>query len=101
MSRAVLVMLAAALAGCVGGPPVATPADAARANVQLADLEQGRTLMLGKCGGCHVAPMPAKHAPGDWPRSLDQMTDRSKLDATQRRLIEAYLVTMSSAPAAP
>ena len=91
----VVFALAGALAGCGGAPPVATAGDAARANVQLADLEHGRTLMIAKCGGCHRAPMPADHSGRDWPRSLDEMTERAKLDVTQRRLIELYLVTMA------
>ncbi len=90
-----LAWLVVVLGGCGGAPPVATAGDAARAHVELADLEHGRTLMLSKCGACHVAPMPARHAAVDWPRSIAQMTDRSKLDATQRHLIELYLVTMA------
>jgi hypothetical protein len=88
-------VVAGVLAGCGSAPPVATAGDAARANVQLADLEHGRTLMIAKCGGCHRAPMPTDHRARDWPHSLDEMTDRAKLDPTQRHLIEQYLVTMA------
>jgi hypothetical protein len=89
------LVVAAALGGCGGAPPVATAGDASRANVQLAELAHGRTLMIAKCGGCHRAPMPTDHRPRDWPHSLDEMTDRAKLDGTQRHLIELYLVTMA------
>ncbi|HEX4422058.1 MAG TPA: hypothetical protein VH165_29300 [Kofleriaceae bacterium] len=85
-------------AGCGGGLPPATPGDAMRAHVQLADLEHGRSLVSAKCGGCHAPPLPAAHAGGDWPRSLDEMAVRSHLDVAQRQLIEAYLVTMATRP---
>lgn len=91
----VVVVVVGVLGGCGGAPPVATAGDAARANVQVADLEQGRTLMIAKCGGCHRAPMPTDHRAHDWPHSLDEMTDRAKLDGAQRHLIELYLVTMA------
>jgi hypothetical protein len=92
------LVLGALAAGCGGGLPPATPGDAMRAHVQLADLEHGRSLVSAKCGGCHAPPLPAAHAGGDWPRSLDEMAVRSHLDVAQRQLIEVYLVTMSTRP---
>ena len=95
-------LLALALAGAAGCgrnlPPVATAADAQRANVELAALQEGRTLLLRKCGGCHRAPMPREHAAARWPGKLDEMAVRSNLDAVQRRAIEQYLVVMADAP---
>lgn len=85
-----------ALAGCGVGLPVATSGDAARAGVELADLQQGRTLVAAKCGSCHRPPQPAEHRTGDWPRMLDEMATRSRLDVAQRHLIEQYLVTMAA-----
>jgi hypothetical protein len=87
-------------AGCGGGPPIATAGDAARANIALADLQQGRTLLLGKCGGCHVAPLPTARKINQWPAELDDMGGRAKLDSTQRQLIEQYLITMAG-PSTP
>ncbi|HET7505575.1 MAG TPA: hypothetical protein VFK02_31360 [Kofleriaceae bacterium] len=86
----------ASLAGCTGGPPAATALDASRANMQLADLQQGRSLLLSKCGGCHRAPLPTEHRGAEWPVKLDEMAGRAHLDASQRHLIEAYLVTMAT-----
>ncbi len=91
-----LVVGVAFAAGCGGTPPAATAMDAARANVELAELERGRSLMLAKCGGCHRAPMPTDHTPADWPHSVGTMAERAKLDATQRHLIEQYLITMAT-----
>lgn len=91
-----LVLLGALIAGCAGAPPpIATGVDAQRAHVALADLQQGRTLLVQKCGGCHHTPLPSEHVAADWPKKLDEMSDRAKLDVGQRRAIEAYLVAMA------
>lgn len=84
------------LAGCRVTPPTATAADASRANLELAELQQGRSLMVTKCGNCHRPPMPADHAAREWPEMLDEMSERANLDVRQRRLIEQYLVTMAT-----
>ena len=79
----------------VNGPP-ATAIDASRAHVELADLQQGRSLLVSKCGGCHRTPLPADHRVEAWPEKIDDMSARAKLDVTQRHLIEEYLVTMAT-----
>jgi hypothetical protein len=85
------------LAGCAGmSPPPASPADATRAKVQLADLQDGRSLLLRKCGGCHRVPMPTEHRALEWPTKIHDMSARAHVDDQQRRLIEEYLVTMAS-----
>jgi hypothetical protein len=77
-------------------PPLATATDADRAHVELAELQQGRTLLVQKCGNsCHVTPMPSSHPAFEWPKKLDEMAARSHLQPMQRALIEKYLVTMA------
>ena len=95
MSRIALVLGLGLLGGCGVSPPAATAIDASRAHVELAELEHGRTLMVAKCGGCHRAPMPSSRPAGEWPKALDEMSERAKLDVVQRRLIEQYLTTMA------
>lgn len=95
MFRTVVLSLGAVLAACGMSPPNASPADAQRANVQLAELQDGRTLMVRKCSGCHVAPLPKDHAVYEWPSKLDEMADRSKLKSDERRLIQQYFVVMA------
>ena len=97
MSRlALFFVVASAAAACAPhGPPQVTAADAQRSNIELAELQQGRKLLLGKCAGCHRTPMPSDHTPTEWPMKLAEMADRAKLDFSQRALIEKYLVTMS------
>lgn len=84
------------VAGCSPGLPTATAVDAERAHVQLADLQEGRSLTQAKCGSCHHVPLPADRPADQWPRMIDEMSVRSHLDANQHHLIEAYLVTMAN-----
>ncbi len=94
--RLSLIVALAAMSGCARrSPPQVTAMDAERANVELADLQQGRKLLLAKCAGCHKTPMPNEHTKAEWPRMIDEMADRSKLDMMQRSLIEKYLVVMA------
>jgi len=76
-------------------PPMVTAADAQRANIELAELQQGRKLLVGKCASCHRTPMPSDHTRAEWPMKLAEMSQRANLDITQRALIEKYLVTMA------
>jgi cytochrome c5 len=100
-SIAALVLALGGAAGCTRSlPPLATSADAQRANVELASLQEGRTLLLRKCGSCHRAPLPREHAAAEWPGKLDEMAARASLDLSQRRAIERYLVVMADAPPA-
>ncbi len=88
-----IVVLAGA---CRAAPPQATAIDAERAHVELAELQQGRKLLLSKCGGaCHAAPLPSVHSALEWPGKLDEMSARAGLELDQRRLIEQYLVVMA------
>lgn len=91
--RRLVVLLG--LASCGGTPPVATAVDAQRAQVELADLDHGRTLLVAKCGGCHNVPLPSEHTARDWPIKLDEMASRARLDREQQRSIERYLIAMA------
>lgn len=88
---------AIALAACARHtPPRATAMDAERAHVSLDELERGRSLLVAKCGSrCHKTPLPTDKVAADWPHALDEMAERSNLDADQRHVIEQYLVTMA------
>ena len=91
----VAALLAGASAGCGGALPVVTAGDAARSGVALDELQRGRSLVGAKCSGCHRTPLPADHQTGDWPRMLDEMSERASLDRGQRDAIQRYLVTMA------
>jgi len=80
----------------MSSPPPATALDASRAHVELAELQRGRSLLVSKCGGCHRTPLPTSYRGELWPEKLDEMSGRANLDVVQRRLIEAYVVTMAA-----
>jgi hypothetical protein len=95
-----LVFVATAASGGAGcarpQPPMVSATDAQRGNVELVELQQGRKLLVGKCTNCHRAPLPSDHTAAEWPHKLDEMASRAKLDFSQQKLIEKYLVTMST-----
>lgn len=91
--RALLLVLA--VGACRVTPPHATAADAQRGNVALAELADGRKLMVTKCGNCHAPPLPKEHTAAEWPGKLDEMAQRSNLDPKQRYLIQQYFVVMA------
>lgn len=97
MAKLALLVLLICLTGCVAAtPPPVTPVDAERVHVELASLQQGRTLLVQKCGSsCHATPMPGDHARAEWPEKLDEMSARAGLVPADRALIEQYLVAMS------
>ena len=92
-----VVLLALGIAGCARRmPPRASAADAERASVALAELEQGRSLVISKCGSrCHKPPMPRDMSIAEWPKQLAEMGPRANLDVHERHLIEQYLITMA------
>lgn len=83
------------LIGCTKPPPQATALDAERGNVALADLTEGRSLLIRKCGSCHRTPLPHEYRAVEWPKHVADMAERSKLDDKQKALIERYLVVMA------
>jgi cytochrome c5 len=90
-------VIAAALAGCARtAPPAATQADAARAGVAMAELEQGRSLYVARCSSCHLPPAPQSKTPAQWPDKIAEMRTRAHLDDDEARKVEMYLVTVAS-----
>lgn len=94
MKRAFVLALLAACAPRV--PPRATLVDAQRGNTSMAELEQGRSLLISKCGSrCHQTPMPSDHTVAEWPKALDEMAPRANLAGDQRAALERYLIVMA------
>jgi hypothetical protein len=95
---AILLVLAA---GC-GGTwiPEATDADSARVSAQwpgttTAQLNQGRSLLLSRCGSCHQPPSPAEKVAASWPGEVQEMAVRAKLSVDDAALVERYLVAFA------
>ncbi len=94
--KRVVVALALCAGACRVGPPEVTQGDAVRVHADLAALQQGRTLLVAKCGNaCHPTPLPSAHRAPEWPRMLDEMSLRAGLDGGQRALIQQYLIAMA------
>jgi mono/diheme cytochrome c family protein len=93
---------ACVLIACAPSPyPHATAADVAVAQKQrvgatLDDLEQGRSLYLSRCGGCHQVVDPKSVAPSKWRHEVEEMRERAKLDTQDVDSIVLYLVTIAS-----
>jgi len=90
------VLALVVLISCAPPLPVATEADAQRSHVELAQLEAGRALLIKKCSGCHDTPSPGQRSPSDWPHQVGAMQQRAGIDASQRALIEQFLVVMAA-----
>ncbi len=94
-------LLLAVACGCAGhGLPVAGPADVARGarhypDLTADELTSGRQIFASHCGACHAPPAPTSRRPEVWPGEIHVMKTRAKLDDTQARLVERYLVTMA------
>lgn len=86
----------AVLVACTPPLPVATEADAQRGHVELAQLNAGRQLLIEKCSACHDTPTPGQRSARDWPHQVGEMQQRSGIDASQRALIEQFLVVMAT-----
>jgi mono/diheme cytochrome c family protein len=104
VNKIVLFALALApLIGCAAALPHATNADAARVNASfpgatVAQLEQGRSLYVERCAGCHQLREPASEAPLAWPHLVAEMRDDHGVHLTsdEEQGIVAYLVSVSS-----
>ena len=87
----VVVGLTLAAAGC-DGTRIPAAATLATDPGEVAALDQGRTLYLSRCSGCHALIQPAAKSPREWPGEVALMAKRAKIDAAQRAAITAYLV---------
>lgn len=98
------VVLAGALAACGGSPfPEPVAADTARAtplfpDVTLAELRQGRSLYLSRCGGCHALKRPQELPPEQWRVEVDEMRSKNgvKLSDAEAQAIVRYLAVAAT-----
>jgi hypothetical protein len=101
-----VVLLLAGMVACTtaGGPPVLTPADAARLTARgqpttVEELQQGRGLFVGRCAACHLLPRPEGYRAEQWPTFVREMTARAKLNTSEADRVLRYLIAASEAPA--
>ena len=99
-------LLGAALAACGGSSPIPQPtaADASRGtahfpDLTLAELEQGRSLYVSRCGSCHTLKRPAELAPQQWDQEVREMREKNgvKLSDAEAQAIVRYLTVAATA----
>jgi hypothetical protein len=107
-AAAILLLLSLGFAACAATipPPHPTAADEGRARIRwpgttLATLQQGRSLFVERCAGCHSLPSPSAHSAADWPGLLGEMADKARLEGPDREAVLQYLVTMAEVAPAP
>ncbi|MFO0722457.1 MAG: hypothetical protein U1E65_01660 [Myxococcota bacterium] len=99
MKRALLFSLALVLgAACATPMPHVTPVQADRASARwpdanLAALESGRALYLGRCGSCHRHYLPSELTEAQWMAQIPDMRARAKLNPEQTEAVLRYLLS--------
>ncbi|MEZ4368580.1 MAG: hypothetical protein R2939_20215 [Kofleriaceae bacterium] len=97
----------ALVAGCAGAPPpVVTPAHEAWARQQWSDhspgeLAAGRDRFQVQCARCHRPPAPSLLSAEEWPAEVAEMGVLGEIAAQELRVIERYLVAVTSAAPTP
>lgn len=61
----------------------------------VADLEQGRTVFVSHCAGCHNLPSPGSKTPDEWASVVGEMAAGARLDAADQDLVLRYLSAVS------
>lgn len=105
MVVAVACAFALIAAGCAAFAPIAPPlhqADADRLSargqaVTLSELQDGRSLYVGRCAGCHRLPRPDAYLPDRWAGFVDEMSARAKLTAPEARAVLHYVLAARDA----
>jgi hypothetical protein len=67
-------------------------------SARVEDLAHGRSLYLGKCGGCHLLIEPGKFASDVWPEKVERMQEEKRvhLEPGEARDLVRYLVGASA-----
>lgn len=64
--------------------------------IDLATLQQGRTLFVSRCIECHTLPPFWHYSAKDWPGIVDSMAHRANLKRNERDAIVAYILVARS-----
>ena len=88
-----------AIAACAGQIPRPTPPQQAWAAQRWPDatpaaLEQGRSIYILKCAGCHTLRLPAVYSQERWPLILDKMQKRAKITDAEKESILQYVLSV-------
>jgi hypothetical protein len=91
----------ASVVGCASRLPEPTAADAERArglwqDASRTELDQGRSLLVDHCSGCHVVPLPRSHTPEQWPGLVEDMAEPAGLSRNEIQSVVRYLVVAAA-----
>jgi hypothetical protein len=86
------------LIGCAVTLPYIIEDDAQQASRRWPDatvqsLNEGRSLYIDHCSGCHSLHPPNEYTESEWKKSLDEMALKAKLLDTEKQLVYQYLIT--------
>ena len=86
-------------AGCAASLPRPSAATATRAQGRwpdstFAQLEQGRSVFVQRCSGCHALPLPDSRTEAQWKKVLDEMAEEAKLTVDERVLVERFVLSV-------
>jgi cytochrome c5 len=92
-----LALAASGLGACATTIPAPSEADATRASLQwpgttVAALARGRSTYLDRCTSCHSAHRPDTQPAHAWPRIVEEMATRCKMDQGSTEDVIRYLV---------
>ena len=101
-------LAAVVICSCASGPssiPPVTAQMAATAGKSEAVLAEGRQIFAGPCTACHVPEPLGKYTPSEWAHYVEDMAERTRLNASQKAALLAYVmaarpVAISAATAA-
>jgi len=85
-------------AGCAAALPRPSAATITRAqgrwpDATLAQLEQGRSVFVQRCSGCHALPLPDSRTEAEWKKVLDEMAAEAKLTTDERVQVERFVLS--------
>ena len=92
-----LFLVSLILVGCETAnyaPLVTTSTLRTRQEVDLAKLNQGRTLFVHRCIECHTLPPIWKYSHSDWPKIVNDMSHRASLTPAERDAVIAYILAV-------
>ena len=81
------------LSACSAPAPLFQPTEqmAQTSGVKLADLQQGRTLYVASCSGCHTLYTAETYTKTEWTTNLNKMQRKAKISDGEKALIYNYL----------
>lgn len=93
MKKAFIAAMLLLAAGCAAREALVPPTDAR--------LQQGYSLYINKCGGCHELYAPSTQTAAEWKVILEKMEKRVKLREDEQQQMLEYLRSESAAERMP